>query len=63
MAHQEKWDRTYWLTCASVARSAAEELEDPLMRRELDGIAAAYERIARLCVMKAIKEYDSSERS
>jgi len=56
MADKQGRDRTYWLTRASVARAKAQEYEDPLIRREIENLAAAYERIARLYVIKLVKK-------
>jgi hypothetical protein len=60
MAGKQERDRTYWLTRASVARSKAEEYKDPLIRREIENLAKAYERIARLYVVRLVKkDYDA----
>jgi hypothetical protein len=61
MADKSKRDRLYWLTRASVARAKAEEYKDPLIRREIENLAVAYERIARLYVVKLVKKDDGPE--
>jgi hypothetical protein len=61
MADKRERDRTYWLTCASVARTHAEEAKDPLVHRDLVRIADLYERIARICVIKLVKNDNGLE--
>jgi hypothetical protein len=61
MADKQERDRTYWLTRASVARDKAQEYEDPLIRREIENLAAAYERIARLYVIRPVKKNHNAE--
>ena len=42
----QPYDAEYWRRCAAEARALAESLTLPVARREMEHIAAAYERLA-----------------